>query len=321
MHKTGYVIIDNIPIICHEALFDSGAQSDNYISQSYVDSNSDYFTPYILEHNTSVRLGDSQTIVNITHIITLPISFLDNNAITHNATLNFSIMPMKHIQMIIGITSILFDFYDLFLDMLKTARNILKHTSKYITSPDLTYVHSMYLHITPHNNLYNAIPDIPSSLDYEHCVPTWSVPLDDIAPEELDTPDPVNFPDICQFNESRTQALNIYYDLLTTNINPEFIRAKPEVLTFLRSNIALAVFCPEGWQGIRGLEPLELEFLPTLPARVRTAVRTIRPALMETARKEFERLCTYMYVHDNSAITSPLVIAPKPNGQVRFCGD
>ena len=136
MHKTGYVIIDNIPIICHEALFDSGAQSDNYISQCYVLSNTHYFTPFILEHNISVRLGDSHTVVNIYHIITLPISFLDNNAIIHNATLNISIMPMKHIQMIIGINSILFDFYDLFLDMLKISCIISKHTSKYITSPD-----------------------------------------------------------------------------------------------------------------------------------------------------------------------------------------
>jgi hypothetical protein len=208
---------------------------------------------------------------------------------------------MKHIQMIIGITSVLFDFYDLFLDILKTARNILKHTSKHITSPDLAYVHtspdlayvhSMYLNITPfttHNTLYNTIPNIPTSLDYKHCVPTWSVPLDEIALEELATPDTANFPDIYQFNESRTQALNTYYDLLTTNINPELIRAKPEVLTFLRSNIALAVFCPEGWQGINGLEPLELEFLPTLPARLRTPVRTIRPAIIQTAKKEFDR--------------------------------
>ncbi len=321
MHKTGYVIIDNIPIICHEALFDSGAQSDNYISQCYVDSNSHYFTPFILEHNTSVRLGDSHTVVNITHIITLPISFLDNNTITHKATLNFSIMPMKHIQMIIGINSILFDFYDLFLDMLKTARNLLKHTSKYITSPntpyvhtppDLAYVHSMYLHITPlttHDTLYNTIPDIPTSPDYEQCVHTWSVPLDEIAPEELDTPD------------TSTEVLTTYYNLLTTNVNPEFIRAKSEVLTFLRSNIALAVFCPEKWQGINGLEPLELEFLPNMPLRMRTPVRTIRPAILQTAKKEFDRLCKYMYVHDNSPITSPLVIAPKANGEVRFCGD
>ncbi len=139
--------------------------------------------------------------------------------------------------MIIGINSILFDFYDLFLDMLKTARNLLKHTTKYITSPntpyvhtppDLAYVHSMYLHITPfttHNTLYNTIPDIPTSL-----------------------------------NEARTQVLSTYYDSLTTNINPEFIRAKPVALIFLRSNISLAVFCLEAWQGINGLEPCSWSF-------------------------------------------------------------
>jgi hypothetical protein len=66
---------------------------------------------------------------------------------------------------------------------------------------------------------------------------------------------------------------------------------------------------------------LQLEFLPTLPARLRTPVRTIRPAILQTAKKEFDRLCKYMYVNDNSPITSPLVIAPKLNGDVRFCGD
>jgi hypothetical protein len=58
-----------------------------------------------------------------------------------------------------------------------------------------------------------------------------------------------------------------------------------------------------------------------MPARLRTPVRTIRPAILQTAKTEFDRLCKYMYVHDNSPITSPLVIAPKPNGDVRFCGD
>ncbi len=96
------------------------------------------------------------------------------------------------------------------------------------TSPDLAYVHSMYLHITPfttHNTLYNTIPDIPTSL-----------------------------------NEARTQVLSTYYDSLTTNINPEFIRANPVALIFLRSNISLAVFCLEAWQGINGLEPCSWSF-------------------------------------------------------------
>ncbi len=134
MHKTGYVIMnDNSPLIqtyiINDCLFDSGAQSDNYISQTYVDSYIDVFRDYIIDHKSTVRLGDSLTTVDITQIITLYVSFLDNATITHYATLNFSIMHMKNIDMIIGISSILYSFYDLFLDMLKTARNILLKTT------------------------------------------------------------------------------------------------------------------------------------------------------------------------------------------------
>ncbi len=321
MHKSGYILIDTNPIIIPTTLFDSGAQADNYISKSYVDSNIDNFKHLILEHNSSVRLGDSQTIVNITHIITLPVSFLDNNSITHHATLNLSIMPMTHIEMIIGITSILFDLYDLFLDMLKTARNKLLQHNKYKTPDELSYARTMYENIIPIPNLNNISRDIPNHIDYQHCKPTWTLPLDEIAPEELDTPEPTNYPDIRLFNLERDTVLKNYHDLLLTNINPDFIAAKPQVITFMKSQIALSVFCPEKWKGITDLVPLELEFLPTMPARLRTAVRTVRPALMDTAKKEFERLCEYMYVPSNSAITSPLVIAPKADGKVRFCGD
>ena len=130
MYISGYVIENND--VCPEtyiidtALFDTGASSANYISEDYVNKYITIFKPHILAHNSSVRLGDSKTQVNITHIITLNISFLDNNSITHEGLLNFSIMHMK-LDMIIGIESILFTFYDLFLDMLKTAK---AHQSK-----------------------------------------------------------------------------------------------------------------------------------------------------------------------------------------------
>ncbi len=50
--------------------------------------------------------------------------------------------------------------------------------------------------------------------------------------------------------------------------------------------------------------------------------RPVKDILLADAKKEFDRLCTYMYVDSNSAIASPLVIAPKPTPPyVRFCGD
>jgi hypothetical protein len=132
-------------------------------------------------------------------MITLYVSFLDNAAVTHYATLNFSIMHMKNIEKIIGISSILYSFSDLFLDMLKTARNLLLknnpipipltinqgrlstiYTHMFSTGleePSLNAIEDAkdnttseeYLVSYDHINTSNAIPDHP---DYIGCEPT-----------------------------------------------------------------------------------------------------------------------------------------------------
>lgn len=126
MYISGYVIETQNDTaetyIIDSCLMDSGASSANYVSQDFVDKYIDIFQPHILAHNSSVRLGDSKTKVAITHIVTLNISFMDSRSITHEGLLNFSIMKMQPLDMIIGIESILFSFYDLFLDMLRFAK-------------------------------------------------------------------------------------------------------------------------------------------------------------------------------------------------------
>ena len=337
MYKTGYVIENFETYIIDAALFDTGASSDNYISEEYVNKYITIFQPHILQHDSTVRLGDSKTTVNITHIITLNISFLDNNSITHEAMLNFSIMPMK-LDMIIGINSILFSFFELFLDMLKTAKALQLHhlnhniaptppttsSSNVLTEPVLTLLSTGTS--TPHTQpsypaTDNLIPvDNP---DYEHCVSTWSTDIDYISPEELEIPDPCSFTGpLLTLDVDRTAVLDTYYALLITNINPDFVNACPEVMTFMRSDIALSVFCPEGWRGILGIDPLKLEVSPLCPTRSFTRPRPVRPIILDNAKKEFDRLCKYMYVPSTSSFASPLVIAPKPTPPyVRFCGD
>ena len=115
MIKTGNIITDNETYMINASLFDSGAQSDNFISDDFVNKYIDVFKTFILKCDTNVKLGDSKTVVNITRIITLNVSFMDTNCITHNATLNFLITHMTHLDMIIGINFILFNFYDLFI--------------------------------------------------------------------------------------------------------------------------------------------------------------------------------------------------------------
>jgi hypothetical protein len=90
----------------------------------------------------------------------------------------------------------------------------------------------------------------------------------------------------------------------------------------MKGDIAMAVFCPDTWKGIKGIPELDLDFGSQMPRRLRTAVRPVRPVLLEHAHNEFLRLCKYMYVPSTSNITSPLVIAPKPGKiPVRICGD
>jgi hypothetical protein len=305
MHKIGYVIVKEDTYHINRCLFDSGALSDNYISQTFVDANADIFKDYILESKSTVKLGDSKTTVNITHIVTLEVSFQDTNNATHQDIINFSIMPMSHLDMIIGIHSIIFSFFDLFLDMLRAAKKKMFHNHDVNAPEDLDAKLTL-------NHILDMSSEIPTdNLDYEKCIPTWSFPLMEIAPEEEDTYDPCAFTlPLYVLQTERQVALDEYYALLKTNIYPELIRARPDLLEFMMSDIALKVFVPSKWTGINGLDPLELEF-QQLPFKLTPHMRRVRPEIMQTVKTEFDRLRTYMFVPSISSIASPLVIAPK----------
>jgi hypothetical protein len=156
--------------------------------------------------------------------------------------------------------------------------------------------------------------DIPkNNLIYNGCKPTFTIPMDPIAPEELLFLDPCSFTEPLNFlGVDRQTILNTYYGYLETNIYPDFIKACPQVIQFMKSDIALSVFCPNEWKGIRGIPLLNLEVSPLLPQRVYIRALTVKDILLENAKKEFDRLCKYMYVPSTSPIASPLVIAPKP---------
>jgi hypothetical protein len=182
MHKSGNVIIHDNTYIINECLFDSGAESDNFIAKSFIEKNCDIFAEYISPHDCNIRLGDSKTNVHISEIITLSVTFVDSNFISQDATLNFLIMPINHIDMIIGINSILYFLFDIFIDMLRVA----KQNIKLYNTP----------HIPPHlHNINHPIctsHDIPLTADYHDCIPTWENPIDNIAPEEQEIPEPSN---------------------------------------------------------------------------------------------------------------------------------
>ena len=87
--------------------------------------------------------------------------------------------------------------------------------------------------------------------------------------------------------------------------------AQKDFRDFLMEPESKAVFVPKQWTGIKGLEPLELQFKPDMPAVHKCHARTINPKIFEPTKKEMERISTYMYDDSDSPIAVPLVVAPK----------
>jgi hypothetical protein len=146
--------------------------------------------------------------------------------------------------------------------------------------------------------------------------------MEEECPEEKETELPCSFSGpLCYLLSTREEAVESYKALIDDHVTEEFRKATP-IKEFLHSEKALQCFVPEKWEGMKGFEPLELTFLPTLPAARKPKARPVNPALMEAAKKEFQRLLTYFYRPSTSPIASCLVIAPKATSPyIRFCGD
>jgi hypothetical protein len=95
-------------------LFDSDALNGNYVSQSFVDKHIDLLAPFILPFDHSVMLGDSKTK-------------------EQKATINCSIMHMTPLQMIVGLNTIIFSFFDFFGDLLIHARSLVLKNHKTVS--------------------------------------------------------------------------------------------------------------------------------------------------------------------------------------------
>jgi hypothetical protein len=154
-------------------------------------------------------------------------------------------------------------------------------------------------------------------------LPPWSMPLDDIAPEEQFTPDPTSFPDdiLTYLSTSAEEARAAYITDLESHVTSAMREACPDVMDLLTSELALDVFVPASWTGI-SMHPIHLEIKPGLPDYIKAHTRPVREALYQDAKREFERMRGYFYVPSRSPIASPLVVAPKTTTPfIRLCGD
>ena len=111
-------------------------------------------------------------------------------------------------------------------------------------------------------------------------IPPWSRPIGTVAPEESDAPDPTSFPDdiLTYLTTTHDKAIIVYLADLETHVTPGIKTACPGIMDLLVSDLALSVFVPTEWTGIK-LEPYTFEVKPNIPAFLKACARPIREAL------------------------------------------
>jgi hypothetical protein len=148
-------------------------------------------------------------------------------------------------------------------------------------------------------------------------LPEWV--KQDVEPcvEEEETPDPCSF-----IGPLKYLSLEKYESLLESHISEDLLKHIPEIKKYLLSEKCKAVFVPEVWQGIKGIDNLKLQTKDSLPSSINPPARPVNKRVFEPAQKEFERMLTYFYTKNESPWASPLVIAPKTTKPfIRICGD
>lgn len=269
-------------------LFDTGASSDNYISQSFVDDNKDFFEPLLTPCNDSVVLGDSATRLHINEKVSLHVSFTVEG-VTSAALVSFAVMAHSTNKLIVGLPSIARNFIGVFAVLLEHARNTFAGCSV---------------------------------LNAGDVVEPWALRPEVEAIEETNTPTPCSFTGPLDATAATlSDARAEFESLFETHVDPGFAAATP-VLQML-TEWGWRVFVPDGWRGIQGIPPLELTFTADLPRIQKPSPRRINPSLLTAVETEFRRLVTMgMYVASRSPIASCLVVAPKATAPfIRLCVD
>lgn len=292
VHRDGKVLLDDGSLPVTNVLFDTGAITASYISEDYVKTHRAQLEPYLQPTRGRVRLAAENHEVQVRELALLTVVFRDTKDRDHTAKVRFYVLPGASNDMVIGCPAIIGCFGRLFMQMLQVAMD------EYAGQPSMSL----------------------SGVDEELRTP-WSIPPEEDAPEDAQTEIPCSFPGPLHFMEMSVEdARKEFFSQIDAHVAPEF-RAATRIDELLRTK-GVQVFVPTNWEGIKHIEPLELEWKPDLPERLKPKARPVNPKLYEHTHKEFQRLAGYFYTPSRSPIASCLVVAPKATAPfIRICGD
>jgi len=303
----GVILLQNKQVKVKSVLHDTGASDHNYISPELFESVLPFlFSEKLRKVRGAVTLGDGSTKLPISTEVKLVVQFWDSSGMSHQAEVWFQVFKSGH-DMIIGYPAIVDHFLDLMMSMLRQGRE-----ERVTSGKNLHFVDSFSLLVD-----LDSEAKKPADL-----IPAWSTSMEP-AEEEEGIYEPLQFGEPLHFlTISSEEAESEFCALLDTHISPEFAAAQPVRQLLLKKHYKCWV--PDNWEGIKGIDPIELRWNEERLNGYRSVVKSrhINPRLLESATAEFQRLRKYHFVPSQSAIAAPLVIAPKATAPyIRFCGD
>lgn len=348
--KDGSIVCDLRVIIVKDVLFDSGALGNSFISSDFVQQHSSSIK--LTPAKGSVKLADNKTSVEVEFIANLNVEFIHDTGIIYPANISFVVFNTTGHKMIIGLPDIITHFLPMFVSMLyrgikdlpEDRRRIASKQQQFIPDPQhlsdsvsgmclfdtISNIQSGHVNHAPADasdqRTYASTDEFMSTLDLRD---PWTT--QPVLCEELDSiPQPMSFSgpyELLYLETSWDEARQKYDDLCNdpTHVNPDFVSACPDFVQFQR-DIAVESFCPKTWEGLKDVDPIDIDTLPGLEnMRHKPEARGIPRTythLIDNIEKEFHRLKTYFYRESRSSICSPLTIATKATyPYFRFCGD
>ena len=325
-YSDGMMHIDDLDIKMQNVLFDTGASHASYVAEEFINQHRSILEPFIYPHNSMTVLGDGQTKCSITECLIVPCTFHDQKKRKYTGIVKFSIYKTLGTTFIIGVPDICTSFKKLVAEMILGPDDEIQQTYDrlhFLEEHDPDQLKKIFL-----MNGLNIIDrvQIPQAYDDSE-IPEGTNFFNENseileAEEDRDTPLACSFTEpLLYLSTTHEEAIDKYAELLKTNICPEFLAAKPEILDFMLSEECKNAFVPKEWKGLK-MEPIDLKFRDDMPAKMRAKARPINPKIYENAYREFTRMRQYFYTDSTSDVAVNLVIAGKATPPyVRLCGN
>ena len=313
-HADFDIVLETGVTLPGEALLDSGCFDANYMSGNYYSRHRDVLKPFLRNCHMVTYFGDKKSSQTITKYLELPLAFeSDNFGKQIPKQCRFYILEGDGCDLIVGTPDLFTTFGDFFLSKVKDA--VTRFTTPTVLS-HLDTTGEPICEVREIDSDKKFFRDPPDGTFYP-----WSTDVSQECDEDKLIPEASSFnPTVLNFlTQSYDDEVDKFTQVLETNCSDNEFLTKSNGETKKLLEQYMHTFVKKEWKGV-DVEPVQFDFDPELPDRLKPYTKSIPQQLLAPTRKEFDRLLTYFLEPSNSPWASPLTVAPKATEPfIRLC--